>query len=235
MDPLVTSAIITSAAGGLQALAGTNQNRKNRVYNRDMYKMALKDQRLDRDYANTYNSPIEQMRRLEAAGLNPNLVYGQGVSGATGQTASSQPKQDAPKGEYYLPKIMETISTMSQAMLAVANTKGKNIENTINERTIDEQVGAILAKSNIAKSQEKVEKIKADTEYYIQQMNTASNEYNEIVKTSPQVSQRKAELDKTSYENKIKKIQSDFEERLKQMGLMAQIVQQLIGVGRLAK
>lgn len=33
-----------------------------------------------------YNHPTQQMARLEAAGLNPNLVYGQGVSGASGET-----------------------------------------------------------------------------------------------------------------------------------------------------
>lgn len=35
---------------------------------------------------NEYNSPLEQMKRLEAAGLNPNLVYG---NGATTLSASS--------------------------------------------------------------------------------------------------------------------------------------------------
>lgn len=34
---------------------------------------------------NEYNHPKAQMERLKEAGLNPNLVYGEGVSGATGQ------------------------------------------------------------------------------------------------------------------------------------------------------
>lgn len=34
---------------------------------------------------NAYNHPVEQMKRLEEAGLNPNLIYGDSVSGATGR------------------------------------------------------------------------------------------------------------------------------------------------------
>ena len=37
---------------------------------------------------NKYNSPIEQMARLKEAGLNPHLLYGQGVAGASGEAAS---------------------------------------------------------------------------------------------------------------------------------------------------
>lgn len=39
------------------------------------------------DLANQYNSPKEQMARLKAAGLNPNLVYGSG--NVTGNTTSA--------------------------------------------------------------------------------------------------------------------------------------------------
>lgn len=46
---------------------------------------------------NVYNSPVEQMARLKDAGLNPNLMYGQGNTG----NASSAPSYDAPKMEAY--------------------------------------------------------------------------------------------------------------------------------------
>lgn len=38
---------------------------------------------------NDYNHPSAQMARLREAGLNPNMLYGQGVSGATGQSSSA--------------------------------------------------------------------------------------------------------------------------------------------------
>lgn len=47
------------------------------------------------DYQNKYNSPTEQMQRLSAAGLNPNLVYGSaapaGTSGNATAPATSSP------------------------------------------------------------------------------------------------------------------------------------------------
>lgn len=48
------------------------------AYNLDMWKMQ-----------NEYNSPQSQMQRFKEAGLNPNLIYGQGTSG----NASSAPYQ----------------------------------------------------------------------------------------------------------------------------------------------
>lgn len=38
---------------------------------------------------NEYNSPIRQMERIKAAGLNPNLVYGEGVTGNSSSTVRS--------------------------------------------------------------------------------------------------------------------------------------------------
>jgi len=45
---------------------------------------------------NAYNDPSQQMSRLKKAGLNPNLVYGQSVSGATGQAGAVAPSKAAP-------------------------------------------------------------------------------------------------------------------------------------------
>lgn len=42
---------------------------------------------------NEYNSPARQMERLKAAGLNPNLVYG---NGAVGNASSAPPQYDRP-------------------------------------------------------------------------------------------------------------------------------------------
>jgi len=47
--------------------------------------------------ANQYNSPEAQMARLKAAGLNPNLVYG---NGAAGNSAGALPKYNAPQVQY---------------------------------------------------------------------------------------------------------------------------------------
>ena len=45
---------------------------------------------------NLYNSPMQQMQRLEQAGLNPNLMYGQGNPGSAGSLRSEMPSSVAP-------------------------------------------------------------------------------------------------------------------------------------------
>lgn len=48
---------------------------------------------------NEYNSPAKQMERLKAAGLNPNLVYGNGS--VVGNTSGQMPKYEAPQLQAY--------------------------------------------------------------------------------------------------------------------------------------
>lgn len=52
---------------------------------------------------NEYNSPIQQMQRLKEAGLNPNLVYGSGVTGNSSSSIPTpqMPTQEAPHFEKY--------------------------------------------------------------------------------------------------------------------------------------
>lgn len=57
------------------------ENEKNRQYN---LSLAIKQNKWNLQQwsrENAYNSPIAQMRRMEAAGLNPDMMYGGGVSG----------------------------------------------------------------------------------------------------------------------------------------------------------
>ncbi|AXH77915.1 MAG: DNA pilot protein [Microviridae sp.] len=79
------------------------------------------------DKANAYNSPEEQMKRLKASGLNPNLIYGSGASGASGNTATALPKYNAPRVDYnYLPtaEIPNIIS-----MFQDYNIKSQQLDN----------------------------------------------------------------------------------------------------------
>ena len=58
------------ASSGLSAGTAFRQQRLANEYNLDMW-----------NRQNAYNTPAEQMRRLQEAGLNPNLMYGQGNVG----------------------------------------------------------------------------------------------------------------------------------------------------------
>lgn len=56
---------------------------------------------------NEYNSPQNQMRRFEEAGLNPNLIYGQGNAG----NASSAPQMVTPEA----PKLSKEMAELGKA------------------------------------------------------------------------------------------------------------------------
>lgn len=62
---------------------------------------------------NEYNSPAAQMARLQGAGLNPNLIYGTGATGATGQ-ARELPKFQAPTVQYNYDPVVDVPSVISQ-------------------------------------------------------------------------------------------------------------------------
>lgn len=67
---------------GLQA----KLNKEQAAYNQDLSKEMF-DYTFDKEAS--YNSPIEQRKRLEAAGLNPALLYGSSASGASGTASGS--------------------------------------------------------------------------------------------------------------------------------------------------
>lgn len=79
---LIGGALIGGASNILGGLLQGGQNaaafNREAAYNWKMLK-----------YQNTYNSPVEQMARFRAAGLNPNLIYGQGNAGNMSSAPSS--------------------------------------------------------------------------------------------------------------------------------------------------
>lgn len=88
--PVPAAAAAAIAAGtqmtsGLANIASTwIQNRKSRKFSERMYDKQYQDNIAFWRMQNEYNSPQKQMERLRQAGLNPNLIYGQGARGATG-------------------------------------------------------------------------------------------------------------------------------------------------------
>lgn len=72
------------AGGGINAAAQSNLNKRNRRWSEQMYERQKADNLAFWAQQNSYNSPEQQMARFKAAGLNPNLIYGQGNSGNAG-------------------------------------------------------------------------------------------------------------------------------------------------------
>lgn len=88
-----------------------------------------------REQAN-YNSPINQMRRLEAAGLNPNLVYGQ----VADSKMATPPTMQAPR--YEAPNLQESLIAHQQ----VVNMQEQN-------KLIRAQAGEVAARTAVANSE----------------------------------------------------------------------------------
>ena len=88
MGPAAIAGI--TAAGNLLSNLVTNRGALRRQQRADRQNIAFWNMQ------NKYNHPAQQMERLKAAGLNPNLIYGSSVAGATGSAGSIAPSKAAP-------------------------------------------------------------------------------------------------------------------------------------------
>lgn len=90
MNEQLFSGLTTAAGIGGNVLSTWMANRANMKlaqYSYDQQKQMIQEQ-------NEYNSPLQQMKRYEEAGLNPALIYGNGASSAGNQ--QSLARYDAP-------------------------------------------------------------------------------------------------------------------------------------------
>lgn len=92
MDPLSSAALISGGFGLVGGLISHGDVKEQYKYNKKLQDNAFAHNVEMWNMQNAYNTPSAQMERLQAAGLNPNLVYGNG--GAT-NTASDYPKYQA--------------------------------------------------------------------------------------------------------------------------------------------
>lgn len=91
--PIIGGAV-DAATGIYNAATQGAQNRKQRAFQREMYAWQRQDALADWQMENEYNSPLKQMERLRSAGLNPNLVYGNGADAQS----SANVRQSTPSG-----------------------------------------------------------------------------------------------------------------------------------------
>jgi ribosomal protein S20 len=106
--PIPAGAIMSAGIQGINSLLGRRQQIKdrNRMFEHDKnmadrafgHDMEMTKYAYDKDLEmwnlqNEYNSPLNQRKRYEEAGLNPNLMYGQGTTG----NASSMPTHNIAK------------------------------------------------------------------------------------------------------------------------------------------
>lgn len=136
--------IIPALAGG--TVSGINMaqqqkmNKQSMKFHKDMYWMQRQDALNDWHRQNFYNSPAEMKKRLEAAGLNTNLIYGKGAENTAGMVRSSQgsaPNMTAPRFDG---------ATVTNSLLTHANLKA------IQAQTDNLQASAIKSLAEAAKT-----------------------------------------------------------------------------------
>lgn len=174
LDPLTSSAIIGGAAslvsGAGQAVVGAKLNKKNRKFYQEMtenqnafnaeqaqiaYQRSkdLYDYQFDKESA--YNSPLAQMQRMRAAGLNPALLYGSGVGDAGSVSASPSGVGAATAASPSPPQMTDFFSPSIQSAMNVASTLSKIGVNKSQRKNLDANTD--LTKDNSKKVQKETQ------------------------------------------------------------------------------
>lgn len=162
---------------------------------------------------NEYNSPTQQMARIRAAGLNPNLVYGNGVTGnSAGSTPQYEPaKFNAPAMQAYRGwnlGISDAISQFLAYRTAKAQVDNMEAQNSLirqqaaTEATKQANIVASTSRSefdlNMAKELKDVSVSSAIADMNQKQAGAAQG----WTKANREIIQY--ELDKALFDNKIK-------------------------------
>ena len=160
MAPVILAGLITAIGSLISGLYNTYQIRKTNDENVESTK-AINQQNLDwQKELQAYNTPAEQMKRYQEAGINPLAVIGQTPSTYSGnlnlQTPIKQPEQ------FDMSSIFQNLGSMGQTMLT--NEKIKQEEISTEKMTATKL-------TDIAQSYELLKKIgieNAETEKKIQ-------------------------------------------------------------------
>ena len=94
--PFPLGAALGAGSAIAGAIGGIFQNKSNRDFSREQYQRQHDDNLAHWHRQNDYNSPKNQAERLEQAGLNKSLLYGQGAgSGGNAGSLPSSANQQA--------------------------------------------------------------------------------------------------------------------------------------------
>lgn len=114
----ILGAVVTGLGNVVQGLFNRKQSKKN-TKRTNRANMELAKYQYDRDIEmwernNAYNTPEAQMARLQKAGLNPHLVYGNGS--VVGNTSGQTPQYHAPRQDFtgILPPDIGGLAPMMQ-------------------------------------------------------------------------------------------------------------------------
>lgn len=140
---LLPAAALALNAGGTAAnmLAQGKMNKKTRQWNEKMYGLQRQHALDDYHMQNEYNHPSSQMERLKAAGLNPNLVYGNGADAQGGTVRSSDMQSWNPRA----PQVDTAIADNALSQYYDIQAKTAQIDNLRVQNTVLAQEAILKA------------------------------------------------------------------------------------------
>lgn len=154
--------MMNAVVGALGSLFGSNMsNSQAEAAASQAYERQKSLMKLQQDYAVSnwqrevnYNSPVEQMKRLKEAGLNPNLVYGNGsMQGLESPGISSPTSPSAPMASIFglgnpIAEGAAAAQGIASAKKAGAEAVGQTIENEYLTKTLSDRIKAVSVQNN---------------------------------------------------------------------------------------
>jgi len=128
MDPALLTSLNSSVPSNADMVNMTSDmggNLLSMIWQRRQYERQRRDALDFWNKQNEYNAPVNQMARLRAAGLNPNLMYGQGNVG----NSQAIDVPDTQPLNFRSPRV-EGSNDALQALLGVADLRIKNAQAT---------------------------------------------------------------------------------------------------------
>lgn len=218
-----------------QLSAQAAENEKNRQYNLKLAQMQNQWNIQQWNNENAYNSPSAQMERMKQAGLNPDMMYGGGVSGNLAAN-SPQMTSGAPSSPMDWSALGNKKTVLDVAMQKAtldqmeantektkSETKGIDIDNKY--KPIEKALGIELTKSQIALNGGMLQELNAKIENIQQQ--TLNLEQDLVLKKIDEVFQtKKMQHELEILANKAKVSKADAEYSLKSVMARVTMAQQ---------
>lgn len=171
LDPSTTAALTSTIDNASSIIATQNINKKTREWNEKQYDKQRQHSLMDWEMQNAYNSPEQQMARLKAAGLNPNLVYGNGAEAMSNQAPRST---DTQSWRPEIPRINTSAGLMAGFDMQQKQAQTDNIKELTKVAQQEQMLKTIQAYATL----EGTKKVQADTataQYDLQQKNRLSD------------------------------------------------------------
>lgn len=195
MDPVTLGIGAATVGASLFNTAQTGRmNKKSMKFSREMYEKQKADNQAFWQQQNEYNSPQQQMKRLQEAGLNPNMIYGASSGGASGSAELQKapdiqsPQFKAPEITGMAPNLMsmydmdikraqvdnikaQTTATQESAILTMLKQHGEGYENA--SKAVKAQLDNELMAVSADTVREKLRQLKISNQYQLDESERA--------------------------------------------------------------